>query len=221
MATTAGLQPVLGFLSELEQNNNKPWFEQHRAEYEHARTLFEHFVDAVIEGIGAFEDLGGLSAKDCLFRMHRDVRFAQDKSPYKTGMGASIGYGGRHASIPYYVHIEPGGRSMVAGGLYAPTPDQLSRLRHAIGADARPLKQALADPAFVACYGALEGERVKTAPQGFARDHPEIELLKWKQFITSRRLSDAEVAAPGLAARVARDLRTLKPLLDTLKVMIQ
>lgn len=91
------LKPVLTFLSGLQKNNNKPWFEQHRPAYERARGEFEALVDELILGLGAIEDMHGLAAKDCIMRIYRDIRFSKDKSPYKIAMSASIGPGGRHA----------------------------------------------------------------------------------------------------------------------------
>jgi uncharacterized protein (TIGR02453 family) len=215
------LQPVLDFLSDLEQNNDRAWFERNRAAYDHARAAFERFVDALIVEVGAFDDLGGISARDCVFRIYRDVRFSKDKSPYKTNMGASLAPGGRRAAeIPYYLHLEPHDRSFIAGGLYAPSPEQLANVRLALERDAAELKRVIGSRAFAATFGALDGERLKTAPQGFPRDHPEIELLKYKQFVVRHPLADRDVLTPDFLTRVTHDFRTLKPLLDVLREMV-
>ena len=109
------------FLRELAKNNNRPWFEQNRPAYERAKGLFEDFVDEMILGLGAIEDMHGVTAKDCVMRIFRDIRFSKDKTPYKTGMGASIGPGGKKSyRFHYYLHIQPGNASMVAGGLHEP-----------------------------------------------------------------------------------------------------
>ncbi len=97
MRPDADLKPVMAFLSKLARNNNRPWFEAHRPDYEQARLLFMSFVQELIEGLERFEDMRGVTPKDCVMRIYRDVRFSKDKSPYKTGMGASIGPGGRKA----------------------------------------------------------------------------------------------------------------------------
>src|SRR5437867_2860038 len=98
MRPSINLRPTLDFLSDLEQNNNKAWFDSHRAQYEQAREGFEYFVDSLISELGKFEDLGGLRAKDCMFRINRDIRFSKDKSPYKTNMAAEIAPGGRKSA---------------------------------------------------------------------------------------------------------------------------
>lgn len=94
VSTTMDLRPVLDFLSQLKENNNKPWFDRHRAEYESARDQFESLVGKLIEGFSSFMALGGILPKDCVMRIYRDIRFSKDKSPYRTNMGASIGPGG-------------------------------------------------------------------------------------------------------------------------------
>jgi len=221
MPVIHNLEPVLDFLGKLERNNEKTWFDANRAAYERARGVFESFVGDLIERMRDFEDLGDLSPKDCMFRINRDVRFSQDKSPYKTSMSASFAPGGRRfAEIPYYLHIEPYARSLIAGGAYAPTPGQLANIRHAIDQDASKLKQAITSHAFVATFGALSGDRLKTTPQGFPRDHPEIELLRMKQFTARRALNDRDVLAPDFLTRTLDMFRALKPLLDALRGMI-
>ncbi|SRR6266545_4202470 len=221
MGSAHDLRPVLDFLSDLEQNNERDWFERNRVAYQRARGVFELFVDDLIGELSAFEDLGGIAARDCLFRIYRDVRFSQDKSPYKTSMSASIAPGGRRfAEIPYYIHVEPHDRSFLAGGAYAPSPEQLAAIRQSIDADAGALREAIGGQAFGGAFGALAGERLKTAPQGYARDHPAIDLLRHKQFVARRPFADGDVLTPDFLARVANACRALKPLLDVLREMI-
>src|SRR6266542_6563940 len=113
------LKPVLDFLSALKGRNNKAWFEEHREAYEAARTHFENFVDQLISEYGEVEDLGGITAKDCIMRIYRDTRFSKDKSPYKTNMSATIAPGGKKSSsLGYYLHIQPHNETLIAGGLH-------------------------------------------------------------------------------------------------------
>src|SRR5712692_5274430 len=166
MKTSIDLKPTLDFLSQLQKNNNKAWFDQHRAAYETARSGFEDFVDDLIRGVGTFEDLGDLSAKDCVFRINRDVRFSKDKSPYKTNVGASIAPGGRKSTrLGYYIHLGPHDESMIAGGLHMPMPDQLAKFRRAIDRDANAFKKLTAHKQFVQYFGTVSGGRLSTAPQ--------------------------------------------------------
>jgi uncharacterized protein (TIGR02453 family) len=215
------LQPTLDFLLALQKHNNKPWFDAHRAEYQAAKQRFAEFVDTFIDEFRSIEDFADLSAKDCLFRINRDVRFAKDKSPYKPNLGASIALGGKHSiRAPYYIHLEPPNKSFLAGGVYAPTPDQLAAIRKAIDRDAEPLKAAINHRAFKKYFGTLSGEKLKTPPRGYAADHPEIELLKFKQFITLHPLADKDVLSPRLMSHTVEVFVALKPLLDWLNLVL-
>ncbi len=211
------LKPTLDFLLALQANNNKPWFQAHRAEYEAARQCFENYVDGFIQEFRPIEDFENLSAKDCAFRIYRDVRFSKDKAPYRSNMAASVALGGKHSlRAPYYIHIEPPDHSFLAGGIYMPTPDQLAAIRRAIDRDPSRLKAAIRSKSFKKYFGSLSGEQLKTPPRGYDGDHPEIELLKYKQFITSYALADKDVLSPRLVARTVEVFTALKPLLDFL-----
>jgi uncharacterized protein (TIGR02453 family) len=217
MATTPRLKPTLDFLLVLQDNNNKPWFQAHRTEYETARQCFEDLVDNFIQEFRSIEDFENLSAKDCIFRIYRDVRFSKDKAPYKPNMGASVALGGKHSlRAPYYIHIEPPDKSFFAGGAYMPTPDQLAAVRRAIDRDPSRLKAAIGSKPFKKYFGSLSGEKLKTPPRGYPADHPEIELLKYKQFITGHALTDRDVLSPRLLAHTVEVFTALKPLLDWL-----
>ena len=211
------LKSVLDFLGDLKEHNNKAWFEEHRAAYDTARTHFENFVDQLIGEYGRLEDLGGITAKDCVMRIYRDTRFSKDKSPYKTSMGATIAPGGKKsASLGYHLHLQPHNETLIAGGLYMPTPEQLASFRRAIDQDAAPFKTILQDKQFKKYFGELEGEKVKTVPQGYTRDNPEIELLRFKQVVVVHRLSDETVLLPGFGTHVIKTFTAMKPFLDYL-----
>jgi len=218
MKADGDLKPVMTFLGKLAKNNNRPWFEAHRDEYERARVLFEAFVQELIVGVGRFDDMQGVTPKNSIMRIYRDVRFSKDKSPYKTGMGASLGAGGRTGyRFHYYLHLQPGGDSMVAGGLHMPEPKQLNAFRAAIDRDARRFKSIVAARAFRQAFGELDGERLKTAPQGYERTHPEIELLRLKEVVAVHRFPDERVVAPDLSAQVVKVCAAMKPFLDYLR----
>jgi uncharacterized protein (TIGR02453 family) len=128
------LEPqTLKFLADLGRNNNKPWFDEHRAQYEAARIDFQNFITLLIADLQRTDPgIGGLTARDCLFRINRDVRFSNDKSPYKPNMGASIKSGGRKSPFAgYYFHLEPG-KSFVGGGLWMPDAEALKKVRQEI-----------------------------------------------------------------------------------------
>ncbi|HSN75410.1 MAG TPA: DUF2461 domain-containing protein, partial [Anaerolineae bacterium] len=216
-STTPNLDPGLSFLDDLSQNNNKHWFDQNRPAYAAARSAFEQFVDGVIDAFREVDNLQDLAARECMPRINRDVRFSKDKSPYKTNLGALVAPGGWRATAQgYYISLQPHGQSMAAGGLYDPTPQQLDRFRQAIDRDAAAFRQVTQAPDFVDIFGAVEGARLKTAPKGYDRDHPTIDLLQLKQILVMRRFADQEVLAPDFAGRVVAACWAMRPFLKYL-----
>ncbi len=213
---SAQLRKTLDFLRGLRDNNSKQWFEEHRADYEAAREAFVDLVTELIHRFGAVDDLGGVSPRECIFRINRDLRFSKDKTPYKTAMSALLGRGGRKSMSSgrsYYFHIEPDGKSLLAGGLYEPAPAELSALRQVLAKDARPLKKIIGGSEFVRLFGSLSGESLKTAPQGCDKDHPEILLLRRKQFYASCSLDDPLVLSDALMPHALEAFAAMKPLL--------
>lgn len=172
------------FLKELKKNNSKEWFDENRFLYQRLRKEFELFIQMVITEIGKFDkDIIQTSAKDSIFRINRDIRFSQDKSPYKTNFGAFMAQGGRKGiKAGYYVHIEPGS-CFLAGGIYMPSPAMLKAIRTDIYENIEEFKEIINVPTFVNHFGnSFWGEKLKTAPQGFPKDFPDIELLKYKNY---------------------------------------
>jgi uncharacterized protein (TIGR02453 family) len=217
MAINLDLQPALQFLDELDKNNNKAWFEENRPAYEDARDRFARLVDYLIDEVRPYDDLQSLRAKDCIFRIYRDVRFSRDKTPYKTNLGALVAPGGRKAvRMGYYFQITPHGGSMVAGGLHMPTSDQLRSFRQAIDTNPSQFKKLLEVGEFVNAFGGIQGEKLQTVPRGYDRAHPDIELLKLKQITVMHAFPDQEVVAPGFPDQVVALWRVMKPFLDYL-----
>jgi len=217
MPTSANLQPAMQFLDELGQNNYKAWLDEHRLAYESAREAFYALVDDLIDEFRAPDHLQGLSAKDCTARIYRDIRFSKDKMPYKTNFAAHVTPGGwRSTRLGYYISIAPQGRSLTAGGLHSPTPEQLIRFREAVDWDAAPLKAVLEAPDFAAAFGGIEGERLKTGPKGYNPAHPEIALLKLKEITAVHSFTDQEVLAPDFTGKVIELCRVMRPFLDYL-----
>ena len=211
------LKPVLDFLSELAQHNQRDWFKQHQDGYQAAHERFETFIDELIIAYRPVEDLGSLSARDCVMRIYRDVRFTRDKSPYQTHMAASIAKGGRHSPrFPYYLHIAPHNQSFLAGGLYMPSSSQLARFREQVDRNSAPLRAIFNAPRFRQVFGTPGGESLKTAPQGYSRDHPDIDLLRLKQVTVAYPLPDALVLSAGIIDQVVDIFALMKPFLDYL-----
>ena len=214
--------PILNFLDNLDQNNAKAWFDANRTEYENAREIFNKFVDYLIDELRTSDNLQGLSAKECVTRIYRDIRFSRDKSPYHVNFSAIIGPGGKKSpDHSYYVSIQPHDQTLIAGGLYMPTTQQLERFRQAVDRHAAALKRITGEPAFVEQFGKIEGERLKTAPKGYDRAHPEIELLQLKQVTVLHHVSDQAVLAGDFPEKVVVACRAMKPFLNYLDEIMQ
>ena len=216
------LRDTLVFLRELRVNNNRSWFEANRRRYEPARAHFEGFVAELIAGFGDVEDLGSVTVKECVYRINRDIRFSPDKSPYKSTMSAVIGREGRKSTgRSYYVQIAPDGESLLAGGLYQPSTQELDRMRRSIADDSTAFRKIVNKRDFKQFFGELDGERLKTAPQGYRKDHPDIDLLRLKQFLAEHSFSNEEVLADDLAAQIIAMCEAMKPFLTYIQTALE
>jgi uncharacterized protein (TIGR02453 family) len=177
------MQTIINFLSELSQNNTREWFNDNRPGYEKAKSDFESFVNRLIPSIHAFDpDIGTLSAKQCVFRIFRDVRFSKDKSPYKTNMGGFIARGGRKGGFAgYYIHIDPK-QSFIAGGMHMPPPDILKKVRQEILYHSDEFKSIINKSSFKKTFGEIEGEKLTRPPKDFPADFSDIDFLKYKSY---------------------------------------
>lgn len=211
------IQPsTFDYLNLLKENNTREWFHANKKTYDGVKANFEETIKALIESIGTFEDMRGVEVKDCNYRIARDVRFSKDKAPYKTWLSASFSEGGRKSGkMDYYLHIQDG-ESFLGGGMYSPTPEQLAKLRQEIDYNAQELKDIIYNPKFVEVFGEAEGESVKSAPKGYAKDHPEIELLRKKQLFFWHKFTNEEVCSENFVKQVSDVCFTLKPFLDFL-----
>lgn len=190
------LNNTLLFLEELSNNNNKEWFDDNRKRYQNLRVEFIEFVQSLIDGISSFDaSLTGVDPKKCIFRINRDVRFSNDKSPYKTNFGALLGsLGKKTEGSGYYIHLQPG-NSFLGGGIYQPNPANLASIRQEIDYNAQSLRNLLDSDSFQEMFGSIQGNKVKTAPKGYSKDHPAINLLRLKNFYVIRNFSDSNVCA--------------------------
>ena len=213
------LQPqTLKFLTSLKKNNNKPWFDTHRAQYEAAKTDFSNFIQLVIEQVQKTDTtITGLVSKDCMFRMNRDIRFSKDKTPYKANFGASIKRNGRKSPFAgYYFHCEPG-QSFVGGGLWMPEAAALKNMRQEIDYNWEEFQSILKVPAFKKIYGDVhKGADVSlvTTPKGYEKDNPAIDYLKLKSFIAETKIADEDVTKSSLHKKTVAAFEALQPLLQ-------
>ncbi|TXC78625.1 DUF2461 domain-containing protein [Luteibaculum oceani] len=206
---------TFSFLKDLEANNNREWFAENKPRYESAKEEFEQFIDELMLGIAEFDNsITHHAPKDCIFRIYRDVRFSKDKSPYKTHFGAHITAAQKrsdiHSKAGYYLHLAPGG-TLLAGGAYMPNSDWLKKIRSSIDQDASQLREIINNPDFKKTFGSLGGEKLKTAPRDYPKDHPEIELLKHKSFVVSTNCSDSLVLSETFLNHCVQVFRTLYP----------
>ena len=214
---------ILKFLSDLSKHNDRIWFEKNKVRYLEAKQSFEDFVAILVKEFGKFDGgIGGLDPKKLPFRIYRDVRFSKDKSPYKLNMGAGFSPNGKLVQEPgYYVHIEPGNKSFIAGGIYMPDSENLSKVRQEIDYSPEKLKKILNKNSFKKLFKGFDDfDKLKTVPKGYAKDHPYIELLKHKSFIVSHAYSDKEVTETKFHKAVASHARVIKPLNDFIREAI-
>jgi len=203
------------YLTELKQNNVRDWFLENKDRFDEARKEFEIFVDALILEIAKFDpSISHHKAKDCIFRIYRDVRFSKDKSPYKTHFGAHITAAAKrseiHSKAGYYIHVEPGA-SILAGGAYLPQGPWLKAIRQEIAYNADEFKDILNYKDFKNIFGSIEGEQLKRAPKGYEPDHPEIELLRHKSFLASHKVSDKDVISDSFLKHASKVFKALFP----------
>jgi len=207
-------QQTLDFLTKLKKNNNKEWFDKNRPTYEIVKKEFKIFVDELIASIAKFDPtVKHLESKNCIFRINRDVRFSNDKSPYKTNIGAYISPEGKKSfSAGYYLHIQPG-NCFIASGMWMPPAPQLNAVRQEIDYNADEFRKIIANKNFVKHFKKLtEEDKVKTTPKGYDKNHPEIEFLKLKSFIAVKDLKDKDVNAKAFLKNISESFEAAYPL---------
>ncbi|MBA4321630.1 MAG: TIGR02453 family protein [Odoribacter sp.] len=210
---------TLTFLSELRKNNNREWFTGKKTEYSDAKENFENFVQKTINEISLFDPfLKGLEVKSCVFRINRDIRFSNDKSPYKSNFGAFIVKGGKKNGdkyTGYYIHIEPG-KSFIAGGAYMPPAPWLAAIREKINQKPELFIKIINHKEFIRYFGLLSGDKLKTPPRGYTSDNPNIDLLKFKSFLAVNEVADKVVLSSDYFNHVLSVMKAMKPLNDFL-----
>jgi uncharacterized protein (TIGR02453 family) len=201
------------FLKQLKTNNDKEWFDENRTRYAELRKEFEHFINIVIAEIASFDkEAAHTTAKASIFRINRDIRFSNDKAPYKTNFGAFIANGGRKGVKPgYYIHVEPG-ECFLAGGIYMPSGPMLKALRTEILDNMDEFKKIVSDKNFIRHFGnELWGEKLKTAPKGFPKDFPGLEYLKYKHYTAVKAMPDGIYVSKDFIREVSVVFKALAP----------
>ena len=206
------MEKVLEFLTDLSANNNREWYNANKKRYEESREKILFLTDVVINEIRKFDsEIPALSPKDCVFRIFRDVRFSNDKRPYKTNFGAFIAKGGRksmHAG--YYFHIDPRG-SFAGGGVYMPPAEPLKAIRNYMAENGGEFMEIINNKNFRKIYPIMFDDKLKTVPKGFPKDHEFIDLLKYKSFVFSSEISKTEIASDNLIHKIVDSFGELYP----------
>lgn len=206
-------QAILTFLKDLSENNNKEWFQENKSAYEQARQCFIDIINKIIPAIAEFDNqIKHISAKECLFRIYRDVRFSKNKTPYKNNFGAYIASGGKKSSgAGYYFHIEPGA-SLLAGGIYLPPPDVLKLIRNEIYFNTAFFKNIINEKQFLKYFDKIEGEKLKNAPKDFPKEFKDMDLLKYKSYAIVHLLSDKQVTSAKLIEEIIPIYKAMYPI---------
>lgn len=206
---------VLGFkfLNELKENNNRDWFAVNKDEFQKQQSNIEAFADALLQELNTHDVIETPSGKKSLYRIYRDTRFSNDKTPYKTHWSGSFTRATKYRRGGYHFHIGPGS-SYIAGGFFGPNPADLKLIRNDIAFDAAPLRAILNSEPFITTFKTLRGEQVKTTPKGFSADHEAIDLLRYKQFLLVRHFTDEEVLSKDFVKQAGDVYRNMRPFFD-------
>ncbi|MCF7560726.1 DUF2461 domain-containing protein [Sabulilitoribacter multivorans] len=198
---------VFQFFNQLEKNNNRDWFNEHKPEFKAIEKEVKAFYNKVLENLNKHDDIDKLK----IFRIYRDVRFSKNKLPYKTHFGGSF-----HRTKPklrggYYLHIQPNNENFIATGFWEPAPADLLRMRKEFETDDSEIRAILKDKKFKSVWGDFVGDEVKTAPKGFSKDHKAIDLIKKKQYIFIKKFTDKEVLSDNFISEVDEAFKAVRP----------
>ena len=206
----------LKFLSDIKKNNNREWFHANKSAYEKYKKEYQALIAKFLTAMTPLDSsLKNLEVKDCQFRINRDIRFTNDKSPYKTNLAIWMSAGQENTNLSgYYIHIEPGA-SFIAGGVYWPDAADLKKIRKEIAFFHDDLQKIVVDKKFKSVFGELdrsETNSLKTAPKGYEKDHPAIEFLKLKCFTATEKIEDKLLLDENFVTIISTKLIALKPL---------
>jgi len=210
---------TLDFLNELKKNNNRDWFEKNKSRYQKSHLEVAAFAEKLIEVMNQFDQIETPSGKKSLFRIYRDVRFSKNKDPYKVNRSGSFKRAGEDRRGGFYFSIEPG-NTIIGGGFYQPNSDDLNLIRKQIEMDAEPLRTVLKQKKFKSYYKKLLGDQLKTAPRGFEKDDPNIDLLRYKSFYVMHSFSDEEVLSEDFVEKVAEGYKNLLPFFEVMSTYL-
>lgn len=203
------MKKTFEFLKHLEKNNNREWFTQHKSEYDSVVKENKVFFNRIYTELQEYDSLKGIH----IFRIYRDVRFSKDPTPYKTNFG--VGYSRSKPLLRggYYIHLEPN-NSFVGGGFWGPEAKDLLRIRKEFELNTTEIEKITSDETFIQYFGEIKGDAVKTAPRGFDKNHPAIDLIRKKQFVVMRKFTDKEVLSDSFQKEAVLTLLAMRPFFD-------
>lgn len=201
------------FLSELATNNNREWFQAHKDEYLESHGEMIGFADRLLLDMNAHDLIETPTGKKSLHRIYRDVRFRKDKTPYKTNWSGGFKRATAELRGGYYFQIGPES-SFVMGGFFGPNAQDLLHIRRQIAQNADPLRDILQSSAFKNYFRNLIGSQLKSTPRGFDKDHPEIDLLRFKQFMLRHDFKTSDVRKPDFHITVSKAFQQMRPFFD-------
>jgi len=204
---------VFDFLKDIKENNNREWFAENKTRYQKQHEFAVSFADSLINKMQTVDSIETPSGKKSIFRIYKDVRFSKDKSPYKVNIGGGLSRATKYLRGGYYFHIEPG-NCFAGGGFWAPNADDLKHIREQIAADSQPLREILASDEFINHFGELQGEKLKSAPKGFDKNHPAIDLLNFKQFLLMKTFTDEEVMSEHYLETLFETFKAMRSFFD-------
>ena len=210
------LQDYICFLKEINENNNKEWFDLNRSRYKKLNEEFKGFVGEIILDLGKFDiNVKYLQPSDCTFRINRDVRFSKNKQPYKVHVSAGFHQGGKGAYTPgYYFEIDYFGNIMIGGGQYFIEPKDMFIFRTKIDQKSDKLREIISETSFIKIYKELGGEKLKTHPKGFDKDNPNIDLLKHKSFVGFTNFNIKNKTQVQIKKQIITSFQALNPLVQ-------
>ncbi|WP_288374402.1 DUF2461 domain-containing protein [Chryseobacterium culicis] len=203
------MKKAFEFLTHLKENNNREWFAEHKPEYDAIVKENKVFFTQIYHELQEHDQLKGIH----IFRIYNDVRFSKNRLPYKTNFG--VGYSRAKPMLRggYYIQLEPG-NSFVGGGFWGPEAKDLLRIRKEFEISSTEIEKITTDKTFIQYFGALKGDSVKTAPRGFDKNHPAIDLIRKKQFLVMRKFTDKEVLSDSFKKEAILTLLAMRPFFD-------
>jgi uncharacterized protein (TIGR02453 family) len=213
---------TLSFLRALKRNNDREWFRARKGDYErHVRAPMLELIARLAVDLKPFAPELVADPKRSMYRIYRDTRFSEDKTPLKTNAAAVFPPRGlpRHEGAGFYVEIAPGWVWM-GGGLYMPPPESLRAIRERIAGSHPKLHRLVTGREFRTVLGDLHGEQLARVPRGYLKDHPAGEYLRFKQFLGFREFEPAFATSDRFYPELLRTFKALTPLVRFLNTAV-